>query len=328
MNDAHASQPSAVGASCPVCHGPTRVNRENLYDDRYGYPGTFTLRACETCGHRFVAADFSEAELSSMYSRYYPRGLLRLADFRPYVEAGGFAAWLHGERASAFRWVPRDVRVLDIGCGFGETLAYHQARGCDAHGVEADDNIARVAEHFGLNARVGLFDPTNYDTESFDYVTADQVIEHVRSPVQFLSGVATVLRRGGVAILSTPNSGGFGARVFGRRWINWHVPYHLQHFSRRSLYVAARRSGLSVVSTRTITNSAWLRFQWFHLFSCPPPGEASPFWDLDRSARHMPRGVGRAGMALQRAGAFDLLTRLADGLGSGDNFLCVLQKRT
>lgn len=315
-------------STCPVCGGATRIVWDDLYDDRYGYPGMFTLRACRSCGHRFVATAFSPTELTALYTGYYPRGRLSLEEFRPYVEAQGFRAWLQGERASAFRWVPRGVRVLDIGCGFGETLAYHQARGCEAYGVEADENILRVAERFGLNAKAGLFDPNDYEPASFDYVTLDQVIEHVASPIEFLTGVATVLRPGGVAVISTPNSRSYAARLFGRRWINWHVPYHLQQFSRRSLHLTARQSGLSVVSTRTITNAAWLRFQWFHLFSCPQPTEASPFWDPGRSRRRIPRGVRRSAATLERAKVFHLITRLADSLGSGDNFLCVLQKPT
>jgi 2-polyprenyl-3-methyl-5-hydroxy-6-metoxy-1,4-benzoquinol methylase len=313
-------------AVCPVCEGSTRVVRDDLYDDRYGYPEVFTLRACPACGHRYVEAAFTEAELNSLYSEQYPRGALSVDDFRPYVEVSGFRAWLDGEYASAFRWVPKGVRVLDIGCGFGESLAYHEARGCEAHGIDADENLLRVAERYGLKARVGLFHPKDYDPESFDYVTLDQVIEHVVSPREFLSGVAAVLRPGGIVIIGTPNAGGFGARAFGRRWINWHVPYHLQQFSRRSLSIAARRSGLSVVTIRTVTNSRWLRFQWIHAFSCPPPGAASPFWDPTRSHRTMPLGVERSAALLERTWVFQLVTRISDGFGSGDNFLCVLRK--
>jgi 2-polyprenyl-3-methyl-5-hydroxy-6-metoxy-1,4-benzoquinol methylase len=313
-------------ASCPICATQAAVVWDDLYDDRYGYPGAFTLQACASCGHRFIAAGFTDAELRSLYGSHYPRGLLSLDEFRPYVEVRGFRAWLQGERASAFRWVPTGVRVLDVGCGFGETLAYHQARGCDAHGVEADENILRVAERYGLKARAGLFDPADYAPESFDYVTLDQVIEHAISPRDLLSGVAAVLRPGGFAVLSTPYSRGFGARVFRRRWINWHVPYHLHQFSRRSLRITAHDAGLSVVSLRTVTNSAWLGYQVAHLLSCPPPGEASPFWDPARSARSMPRGANRLGAFLERAMVLHLITRIADGLAIGDNLLCVLQK--
>jgi 2-polyprenyl-3-methyl-5-hydroxy-6-metoxy-1,4-benzoquinol methylase len=318
-----SSDPSWV---CPICGGETRVLHEGMYDDRYGYPGTFTVRACKRCGHRHLAATFSGQELAGLYSDYYPRSTFDIDAFRPYTETHGFGSWLQGERASAFRSVPRMVRVLDVGCGFGESLAYHEARGCQAYGVDADDNILRVGERFGLNVRAGLFDPADYDPGSFDYVTLDQVIEHVADPREFMRGIAHVLKPDGVAIVSTPNSLGYGARLLGRRWINWHVPYHLQHFSRRSLETIATRSGLRVESITTITNSAWLHYQFLHLFSTPPIGTASPFWDPERSPRAMPHAARGIGRRMERAKAFHVVTRAVDALGIGDNLLCFMRK--
>ncbi len=43
--------------------------------------------------------------------------------------------------------MPRNVRVLDIGCGFGESLGYYEARGCEAYGVEADENTRLKQQH-------------------------------------------------------------------------------------------------------------------------------------------------------------------------------------
>src|SRR3546814_2155641 len=71
---------------------------------------------------------------------------------------GRLRVWWSGLKASAFRWVPRDVTILDVGCGFGEALGYHRARGCGAHGIEADRNILRVAQRHGLNVAAGLFE--------------------------------------------------------------------------------------------------------------------------------------------------------------------------
>ena len=312
--------------SCAICGGSTGVFRAGLYDDRYGYPGTFVLLRCQSCGHKMLDADFSETELNALYSAWYPRSTLNLDEFKPYEELHGRRAWLNGEQASAFRWVPRGVRVLDIGCGFGETLAYHRARGCDAHGVDADENVLRAAQRFGLNARAGLFDASNYEPGSFDFVTLDQVIEHVVDPRAFLAGVAKVLRPGGTIILSTPNSNGLGARLAGRRWINWHVPYHLHLFSRRSLAILAQRAGLQVESVRTLTSSRWLKYQWMHLFSRPPEGIPSPFWDAERATLIVPPRAVRLAEDGERFLAFQIVTRVADALGVGDNYLCFVHK--
>jgi 2-polyprenyl-3-methyl-5-hydroxy-6-metoxy-1,4-benzoquinol methylase len=303
-----------------------RIGQEGFYDDRYGYPGRFSLRGCAACGHKWLDAPFSPEQLGELYTAFYPRTNLKLADFASHQEVQGFAAWMNGNYATAFRWVPRGVRILDIGCGFGNTLAYHQARGCDVWGVEADKNIRRVADKFGFRVHVGLFDDSLYKAEFFDYVTMDQVIEHVTDPVGTLRGVARILKPGGTAVLSTPNSSGWGATVFGRRWINWHAPYHLQFFSQASMQLAAQQAGLIVERSMTITPSAWLHYQWLHLLTYPSEGAPSIFWAPGGTWSFMKRIGRKAFSIIHRCKVDHVITRVFDALGVGDNRLFFLRK--
>lgn len=312
---------------CPICKQQHMHTDKQLYDDRYGYPGLFSLLTCNLCGHVFLQGDFPPELLRDLYSNYYPRSKFELEDHRPYLEAGGFKAWFDGEKSSTFRWVPENVRVLDIGCGFGESLGYHQARGCDVYGVEADENIRRVADRFGYKVHVGLFDPSVYEGDYFDYVTMSQVIEHVTDPVQTLRGIARILKPGGVAILSTPNASGWGARLFGRRWINWHAPYHLHFFSGRSMRLAAAQAGLEVERTVTLTPSAWLHYQWIHLISYPLPGKPSVFWAPGGKWTLPQKAVLKVLSVMHRCKVDHVITRLFDALGYGDNRLYFLRKR-
>jgi 2-polyprenyl-3-methyl-5-hydroxy-6-metoxy-1,4-benzoquinol methylase len=264
--------------------------------------------------------------MTRLYTDYYPRSSYVLEQYRPHKELKGFAAWLAGEYSSAFRWVPEGVRILDIGCGFGETLGYHKARGCDVYGVEADENIRRVAEKFGFNVHVGLFDPMIYEPGFFDYVTLDQVVEHVNDPLETLRGVRQVLAPEGRVIISTPNAEGWGARVFGRRWINWHAPYHRQFFSVPSMRTAAEEAGLVLEEVKTVTNSAWLHFQWLHLMLYPKMGEPSLLW-----SPRAKRGVGVKSLTkmmelLHATKLNHLITRFFDSCGWGDNRLFFLRK--
>lgn len=311
---------------CSICKTHSVVLSGARYDDRYGYPGNFPLLECAGCGHKFLQAEFSPESLRNLYSNYYPRSSFDLDAHLPYQESSGFNAWLNGDKSSTFRWVPRDVRVLDIGCGFGESLGYYQARGCDAYGVEADENIRRVADKFGYKVHVGLFDPDVYEADYFDYVTMSQVIEHVTDPAQTLKGIAHVLKPGGVAILSTPNAGGWGARVFGKQWINWHAPYHLQFFTKRSMQLAAEEAGLILEKTITITPSAWLHYQWIHLFTRPNPGEVSIFWTPGHSWNLRQKVMLKVLAIIHRSNIDHVITRCFDALGWGDNRLYFLRK--
>lgn len=311
--------------SCRICSSETEQFLE-VYDDRYGYPGSFLLDTCTGCGHISLRADFEPKELERLYSDFYPRSQYDVADYSPAAAATGFRAWLDGARCSGHCWVPENVRVLDIGCGFGETLGYHKARGCDVRGVEADENIRRVADRYGFQVTVGLFSADMFEENFFDYVTMDQVIEHVSDPVATLKGVATVLKPGGLLILSTPNPSGWGARIFGRHWINWHAPYHTQHFTPASMARAAGQAGLAVERTRTITSSEWLHYQWIHLLLFPAMGQPSPFWTARQPAGFGERQILRVIDLVHRTGTDHLITRFFDGVGWGDNRQFFLRK--
>jgi len=247
-------------------------------------------------------------------------------NYQPYQEAHGFKAWLDGKKSATFRWVPRNVRVLDIGCGFGESLGYHQARGCEVFGVETDENIRRVVDELGYKVHVGLFDPNVYPENYFDYVTMSQVLEHVTDPVQTLQGIERILKPGGRAILSMPNASGWGARFFGKYWINWHSPYHLQFFSQVSMSLAVNKSGLVVEKVSTITPSAWLNYQWMHLATYPKEGAPSVFWRSDVKRTWIQKVIIKLLNLFHLTKINHLVTRLFDALGCGDSQIYFIRK--
>jgi SAM-dependent methyltransferase len=314
-------------SKCPICSDRDIAIVGSQCDDRYAYPGQFAVFRCSYCDHAFLDCNFTSCQLSDLYTNYYPRKNFDISQYKPHREASGPTAWFNGLKSSAFRSVPEKVRVLDVGCGFGQSLGYHAARGCDVYGVEADENIRRVSDQFGFKVHVGLFDGSLYEAGFFDYITMDQVIEHVTDPLSTLRGVARVLKPGGTAIFSTPNSGGWGAKLFGQRWINWHAPYHVQFFSRNSIRLAAEQAGLAVEQINTITNSEWLYYQWIHLATYPKPGVPSSFWSPSDPTRPIVQSpILRTLAVMHRYKINHLLTRFFDSLCLGDNFVFVLKK--
>ena len=291
---------------CPICTAADPSVDRTLYDDRFAHPGAWTLLACAACGHRWLDVCPDPAAIAELYAAHYPR-------------TAGPAAPPH--RASAAAWVPANVAVLDIGCGTGDALAGHRARGCTVRGVEADVRAVELARARGLEIDHGAFDPAGYLPESYDVVTLDQVVEHFTDPVAALGGIRGVLRPGGTVVLATPNAASAIARIAGDRWIHWHAPYHLHFFTRDSLARAAERAGLAVVDVRTITQPDWLSYQWIHALTRPRPGARSRLWDP--TARD-PRI--RAMRALRFLGGERVVSRVLDRLGRGDNFVARLRK--
>jgi len=105
-------------------------------------------------------------------------------------------------------------RLLDLGCDDG-LFSKQCGVACSAKyvaGVEVVSEAASKAVLNGVDVTVSdLSESLPFEDETFDLVTANQVIEHVPSVDRFMSEIFRVLRPGGKAIISTEN---------GSSWIN------------------------------------------------------------------------------------------------------------
>lgn len=315
--------------NCPICNSNKNQLLYELYDDRYGYTDLFCIYQCQNCSHKYLNHNFTAQELKELYTNYYPRSSYNVEDYKPNDFKNNFISWFNGVRRSAFTYVPKNVKVLDIGCGFGESLGYHNKRGCEVYGVEVDANVIKVAEKYGFNIKIGLFNENDYKENFFDYVTMDQVLEHIVDPIVMLRGVSKVLSKNGKLIISTPNSNGWGAWLFGKKWINWHVPYHLHHFSKKSLQLLADKTGFEILTLKTITSSEWLHYQWVHLVFYPKFGEKSLFWSSSlKKVSFFKKLIFKIFVIIHKMRINHLITRFFDILGIGDNYIVILKKNT
>lgn len=67
-----------------------------------------------------------------------------------------------------------------------------------------------------------------------------------------------MLAPGGQLWISCPNSQSWLRRAFGRSWINWHVPFHISHFSAETLRKLLDETGYTRVEIRQITPAVWV----------------------------------------------------------------------
>lgn len=312
--------------SCPVCTSESVNTDLILSDDRYGYSKQFNIQKCTSCNHQFISSNFEYEFITWLYSKYYPRSQMSVDDYKPSPSHTGFVSWFNGENRSPYCYVPENVTVLDIGCGFGETLGYHTKRGCDVYGVEADQNIKRVADKYGFKVKVGLFDTNDYPAEFFHYITMDQVLEHMVDPVDTLKGISRILKPNGQVIISIPNPEGWGIKVFGKKWINWHIPYHIHHFSQKSIEIAADKAGLYIENVRTVTSSEWLFYQWVHLFTTPIMGKPSVFWCQKVKRNIRDKIIMYIITAIHFTKINHIITRIFDLMGMGDSKLYFIRK--
>ncbi len=327
--------------NCFICKSDDVFVKYKLYDDRYGYDGEFTLIGCNNCLHVWLDHSFTPEQIGNLYSKHYPFSTPEYSKTVPRlskkqrrerrITVNPFFAWLYGKRSNASQWVPENVRLLDIGCGVGGGFNYHIARGCDVYGIEANESARSVIENSRHKIHIGLFDKNLYEPEFFDFVTMEQVFEHMTDPLSTLQSIFRILKPNGKLIVSMPNPKGWGAKIFRGRWINWHAPYHLHFFSYRSMEYMANKSGFKIIKHLTITNSNWLNLQWMHLLTYPSMGEPSTFWgkhliNESKISDNKTVLLNIIGF-VDKCRINDLITRFFDMLHIGDNQVFILQKK-
>jgi methionine biosynthesis protein MetW len=154
--------------------------------------------------------------------------------------------------------VPHGARVLDLGCGTGELLAYlQQHKGCTGYGIELDDANVLACTRRGVNViQLNLEEGLNlFADQSFDVVLQVETLQHLRNAERMLQETARVGRLG---IVSFPNFAHWPHRLAvlrGRMPVTKTLPYewydtpNIRVGTYADFEILARKNGLEVLDS-------------------------------------------------------------------------------
>jgi SAM-dependent methyltransferase len=121
--------------------------------------------------------------------------------------------WFVGRRAILEEFLRQIIRnpkskiqnpkILDVGCGTGANLEMLAGFG-QAEGVDVSDDALEFCIRKGLKAHKGLAEKLPFADESFDLVTALDVVEHLDDDVAGLKEMRRVLKKEGRTLIFVP----------------------------------------------------------------------------------------------------------------------------
>lgn len=315
---------------CKICQKPLFALYKNLYDNRHGFPGKFHIYKCENCGFMQTYPQLTPRDLSYIYTNYYP---IRDADIENITEASKKIPSQkeikrNGWETTCHFQTKRGQKVLDVGCGTCQSLLEIKRLGGEAWGVEVDKNSQKVAKKLKLRFHLGTIHNCKFPKKYFDLITASQVLEHEPNPLKFLQECKNFLKPGGKIILSFPNTEALFRKLWGRNWLHWHVPYHLNHFNRKSFELLTKKARLKINSLKTVTPNLWTILQIKSWLNNTKEGQRDIMWD-GKSAKINNTTLDLKKQFLRRIlPLFDkilVINRLIDTLGMGESFVVELK---
>ncbi|HEX5259036.1 MAG TPA: class I SAM-dependent methyltransferase [Sphingomicrobium sp.] len=202
---------------------------------------------CRYCGHGVTTPPLDD--VAFLYEGRESQ------DYQP--DAKGLSAAIKG---FAFRLQARKLlnqlpkspsSILDFGCGSGQFTRVVSQLLPRATVVGADF-------HAGAPIQLG---PIAYkamkelsgDAGRYELVTAMHVLEHDDDPDSLLAKIAALAKPGGTVVIEVPNVDCIWAKVFGRHWDAWYVPYHRTHFTKASLRRRIEAGHLTVLAIHDVT---------------------------------------------------------------------------
>lgn len=109
------------------------------------------------------------------------------------------------------------AKLLDLGCMDGRfTTKIAESAGADkVYGLEIDNDYVKKAKKIGITVRkADLNKRFPFPNGMFDMVSANQVLEHIWNTDNFFREVNRTLKKGGYAVISTPNLSSFHSMFF------------------------------------------------------------------------------------------------------------------
>ncbi len=146
--------------------------------------------------------------------------------------------------------IPQGIRILDIGCGIGNSLFALQAKGySNTVGLDIERQLIEYAKQMVPQASlvVASAEQIPFKDGAFDCAICYDLLEHVLKPEKVIDNISRVLRENGTIYMSVANGYSINDVVFrlGGKVIRGRSS-HVQRFRKRDVQTLLRNNGFAI----------------------------------------------------------------------------------
>lgn len=246
---------------CALCNEPLEVILDEVFDTRFGITNLYSISKCQGCGIEQTSPLPDQRGLNALYEQYYNFSGEKNSRYTrlraKFINSWLYRTWLTVDGDISFHQKCGSGRLLDVGCNEGRGLDFYQKHGFLAEGLELNSKAADIARGRGFTVYGTTLEGFESDIK-YDVIVLSNVLEHSLNPSEMLQYIHRLLNAQGQLWVSCPNSRSWLRSIFGRYWINWHVPFHVVHFSPETLSNTLKDAQFEVEAIRQETPALWV----------------------------------------------------------------------
>ncbi len=206
------SVPQLETNPCPLCG----ESEGSPIAERVAGGHTLDTQSCIQCGTVYQSSSWTSDELLIEYEAEQlgdsavlvlpiPEGTLSCSD--PQFERVRNAQLTgRAHNAITLGYMQTGDRVLQLGCGTGETLSIQrEVLGVDCFGVEVSTELAALATESRVDTTITTFDSPDFSFEELDVIESFHFLQRVPDPLQWLRRSWECLAVGGRIVIEVPN---------------------------------------------------------------------------------------------------------------------------